>query len=205
MIKLYGFGPTRSARPKWALQELDVPFEEINGRSLMGTKEYAKIHPQAKLPALEHNGKVVFESVAIVNYVADMFPEKGLIAKSGTYERALHDQWSCFALAELEAWVWSNAKHQRFYEEGKRSLSVVQTNTEEYQKSASVVETVLGNQEYILGSQFSAADINLSYVLNWGRCWGLLKDFKNIDRYLNTLHARPANTLVEQTEFFKKM
>lgn len=164
MFKLYGFGPTRSVRPKWALQELGLQFEEIDGKKLIGTAPYAEVHPQAKLPALDHNGKIVFESVAIVNYLADMHPESNLIPKAGTYERALHDQWSCFALAELEAWIWSIAKQKRFYPEEKRAAVVVETNTEEFRKSAAIVEKVLGKQTYILGDEFSAADINLSYA-----------------------------------------
>jgi glutathione S-transferase len=204
MFTLYGFGPTRSARPKWILQELGAKFQEVDGRKLIGTEEYAKIHPQAKLPALDHNGKIVFESVAIVNYLADMHPEANLIPRAGTYERALHDQWSCFALAELEAWLWSNAKQQMFYPEEKRAAAVVATNTEEFRKSAKVVDSVLAKQDYILGNEFSAADINLSYSLNWGRCFGALEDQANIRRYLDRLHDRPASPLREQTEFFKK-
>jgi glutathione S-transferase len=204
MFKLYAFSPTRSARPKWILQELGLTFEEVDGKSLVGTPEYRKLHPLGKLPALDHNGKIIFESVAIVNYLADMHPGSKLIPAAGTYERALHDQWSCFALAELEAWVWSNVKHQHLYPEEKRVPGVVKTNTEEFQKAAGVVDAVLAKQPYILGDQFSAADINLSYVLNWGRASHVLGEQRHVGEYLDRLQQRPASTLAEQAAFFKK-
>ncbi len=129
-IQLYAFGPTRSLRAKWALQEAGLPFEMLDGRAAQGDPEYRKIHPLGKLPALVHDGKVVFESIAIVNYVATLVPEKNFVPTTA-YERALYDQWSCFALAELEAWVWSNAKHNFLYPEEKRVKEVLPLNAEE--------------------------------------------------------------------------
>src|SRR5689334_14318343 len=110
-MKLYGFGPTRSARAKWALQEAGLEFEAIDASKMMGTDPYKRIHPLGKLPALVHDDRVVFESVAIVNYVGALVPKRGFVP-SEPFARAIYDQWSCFALAELEAWLWSNAKHQ---------------------------------------------------------------------------------------------
>jgi glutathione S-transferase len=203
-IQLYGFGPTRSVRAKWALQEAGVAFEMLDGRAAQGTPDYKKVHPLGKLPALVHDGRVVFESVAIVNYVASLVPDKGFVP-TNAFERALYDQWSCFALAELEAWLWSNAKHSFLYPEEKRVPQVVSVNAEEYMKSAAVVDKQLADKDFILGKSFTFADINVGYPLNWGRCMGLTKDFANINKYLDRLDARSACALKEQTEFFKAM
>jgi glutathione S-transferase len=53
------------------------------------------------------NGKPLFESAAIVTAIADLVPEKNLIAKAGTWSRNLHYQWVCFALTEMEPYVHS--------------------------------------------------------------------------------------------------
>ena len=120
MFKLYGFIPTRSARAKWALQEVGAEFEYIERAGLIGSEELTKLHPLGKVPVLLHDDRAVFESVAIVNYICDLYPDADLIPKTGTYDRALHDQWSCFALAELETWTWIMAKHSNLLPEGRR-------------------------------------------------------------------------------------
>lgn len=204
MIKLYGFGPTRSARVEWVLKELGLRYELVDGRSLMGTDEYKRIHPLGKLPAVEHNGKVLFESTAIVTYFADMYPERGLTPKHGTYERALYDQWTSFASTELESWIWSNAKHTILYPEERRVPAIVEPNTQELRTSAKVIDDLLASRDYILGDEFTAADINVGYVLNWGRCNGTLGETRHIGPYLDRLHERPHNMLVAQTEFFTR-
>lgn len=205
MFKLYAFAPTRSVRPKWALQELGLQFQEIDGSTLKNDPEYKKIHPLGKIPALEHNGKILFESVAIVNYLADMHPEANLIPRVGTYERALHDQWSAFALSELEAWVWSTVKNLRMYPEAQRVPAVAHNNSLEFKKSAAVIEQVLTKQPYMLGERFSATDINVAYVLNWGRGANLVGELPKVNDYLDRLHQRPASPLQEQTDFFKSL
>jgi glutathione S-transferase len=202
-IKLYGFGPTRSVRAKWALEEAGLAYEAIDGSKLMGTADYKKIHPLGKLPALVHEGKVLFESVAIVNYVGSLVPEKNFIPTE-LFARAQYDQWSCFALAELEAWVWSNAKQTFVYPEEKRAPKVLETNREEYRTSAAVLDKHLADRPFLLGSSFTFADINVGYVLNWGRWTGLTSDLPNVNAYVDRLNERPACALKEQTDFIKK-
>lgn len=203
-IRLYGFGPTRSVRAKWALQEAGLPYEAAGGFEATRDEAYQRIHPLAKLPALIHDGRAIFESVAIVNYIGALVPEKKFVPTE-PFARALYDQWSCFALAELEAWLWSNAKHQTLYPEAKRVPAVVPANQEEFAKAAAVVDRHLADRPYILGDAFTFADINLGYTLNWGRCVRALVGLPNVDAYLKRLNARPACALQDQTEFFKKV
>ena len=125
-IELYEFAPTRSQRPLWTLLELDVPHEKISGRELIGSDRLRQAHPLAKLPALKDNGRPLFESAAICTWLADSHPEKGLISPSGTWERALHDQWVAFVLTELEAHLWSTARNQfeHYYPEERRVTAI---------------------------------------------------------------------------------
>ncbi len=64
-LKFYGFSPTRSARVRWTLQELDVPFEAVEDRKIIGSDELRKLHPLGKVPVLEADNKVLIESAAI--------------------------------------------------------------------------------------------------------------------------------------------
>ena len=190
-ITLYGFGGTRSARCQWTLQELGVDFEFIEKRELIGSDELRDFHQQAKLPAIVVDGAPIFESVAICNYVCDLFPDKHLIPPTGTKERALHDQWCAFTLSEMEAYLWSNAKHQLFYPESKRVSEIVEPNVEEFRAGAAVVNELLGKQSYMLGDSFGVTDIVVAWTLNWGRRQQLIDGLENILPYLNRLFSRP--------------
>ena len=198
-MKLYEFGPTRSVRCRWLLQEMNVPFESVIANKLMRTPEYTRIHPGNKLPALEIDGKILIESVAICNYLADRFPEKNMIAKPGTWDRGLHDQWSFFAIAEMEAWLWSNAKHQFIYEASKRVPQIVEANSREFLASARIVDDALAGKEYLVGDRFSVTDIVVAYTLDWARRAGLLGDFTILNRYLDRLQARPHCALPKES------
>ncbi len=92
-IKLYELGPTRSARCRWTLLEADLEFESLgNDPKIIGSDDLKNIHPLGKLPAAIINGKPLFESAAIATAIADLVPEKELVAKPGTWSRTLHDQ-----------------------------------------------------------------------------------------------------------------
>ena len=123
-IALYEFAPTRSQRARWTLLELEVPFESISGRELIGSERLRAVHPLAKLPAMTDDGRPLFESAAISIWLADSHPEKGLIAAAGTWERALHDQWVAFALTELEAHLWSTFRNTVVYPEERRVAAI---------------------------------------------------------------------------------
>lgn len=111
-IVLYELQPTRSARVRWTLLELGIAFESIEGRGreIFALPELVQIHPMSKLPALRDSGRPLFESAAICTWLADSHPQSGLIAPSGTWPRALHDQWTAFTLAEVEANLWHTAR-----------------------------------------------------------------------------------------------
>lgn len=194
-IALYGFGPTRSARCRWTLLELGLPFEDVDDRSLVGSERLRAIHPQAKLPAVVIDGEPLFESAAICTHLCDLAPERGLIGRPGSRERALHEQWTCFALTEMEAYLWSNAKHQTFYPEDKRVDAVVAPNFEEFRAGAKVIENVLADCAFLIGGEFSVTDIVVGWTVNWGRRMGQLDDMPNLLAYLGRLFERESCTL----------
>ena len=81
-MKLYEFAPTRSIRARWALQELGVGFEAVTVNLMAGEHRdprFLAINPAAKLPVLVDGDRVLTESVAIVLYLAEKYPDRGLI------------------------------------------------------------------------------------------------------------------------------
>ncbi len=194
-IKLYGLGPTRSARVLWTLKELGLEHEYVEDRELIGSDELKAVHPLGKLPGVVIDGKPIFESVAVCTYLADAHPEANLIAKAGTWERAMHEQWSAFTLAELEAWLWVAARHTFVYPEDQRVTEVIPQCQEEAKKALGAFNDALSSSDYLVDDHFTVTDIIAAYAINWAKRTELLDEFANLTTYLERLSERPAYSL----------
>ncbi len=121
-MKLFEFAPTRSIRVRWTLQELGVEFESVTVNMIAGEHhrpEFLKINPAGKLPVLVDGNLVLTESVAIVLYLAEKYPERGLVP-AGLRQRAELNRWLLFAATELEQPLWRIARHTSLYPEDRR-------------------------------------------------------------------------------------
>ena len=194
-ITLYEYGPSRSKQARWTLQELGLEFKSVEGLEILHSDELNQVSPLGKVPAVVIDGEPLFESAAICTYLADLVPEKGLIAPSGTRERALHLQWVSFALTELEAYVWSNARNTFVLPEEQRITALFEQNNKEFKHAASVLDDVLSSADYLVGDKFSVTDILVGFTVNWGNLAGLLLQTPNLQRYLERLKERPHCTL----------
>ena len=193
-IKLYELGPTRSSRVRWVLQEAELHYESIqNGVEIFKSQELLSIHPLGKLPAVIIDNKPLFESAAIVTAIADLVPDKCLIAKTGSWSRHLHDQWVCFALSEMEPFVNSTEINTSdFVLTADQHVSdIVPQNNHMYRKAATAVEKHLIHNSYLVDDTFSATDIVMGYTLLWGQEQKLLDEYPNINSYMERLFARP--------------
>lgn len=194
-ITLYEYGPSRSKQVRWTLLELGLEFNAIEGRDILHSDELNRVNPMGKVPAVVIDGKPLFEAAAICTYLADLVPKKGLIAASGTYERALHNQWLSFSLTELEAYVWSNARNTFVLPEEQRITALFEQNNKAFVNAAKVLDKVMASTDYLVGNRFSVTDILVGFTLNWGSLLGLLEQTPNLQNYLAQLKERPNCTL----------
>ncbi|TMH53139.1 MAG: glutathione S-transferase family protein [Betaproteobacteria bacterium] len=198
-IKLFELGPTRSARCRWTLLEAGLEYESIGNRpDIIGSEELRKVHPLGKLPAAIIDGRPLFESAAISTAIADLVPEKDLVAKPGTWSRALHDQWVCFALTEMEPWVSSTELNSLDFvlPKDQHVPAIIQQNSMMFRRSAAALEEVLGTTAYLVEDRFTVTDIIVGYTINFGHEQGLVSEFPNLMAYLKRLYQREHCTLV---------
>jgi glutathione S-transferase len=197
-LTFFEFSGSRSDRVLWALQELDVVFERRNDQGLFGSDELKAVHPQGKLPAIMDDGRPLFESAAICTWLADKHADKGLCFASGTWERALHDQWTAFVLSELEAHLWIRARNTFIYEKGDRLKAVFEQADKEAVASIATLDTHLSANEYMVAGQFSVTDIITGFATNWAQSTGVTGDAPHVEAYNARLRERP-NYPVEKT------
>lgn len=193
MIKLYGFPQTRSSRVAWALEEANAEYEYglVNLRA--GEHKQAAflaINPFGKIPSLVDDNLVISESAAICTHIAEKFPAAKLIPFDAK-GRAEYFQWLFFVVSELEAHLWTAAKHDRLLPEDKKVPAVVSTSFWEFEKASAVLSAHLKDHQYIAGDEFSAADIVCVSVLHWAHQQKVPLD-NTLLNYMNTLSERPA-------------
>ena len=192
-MKLYEFGPTRSIRVRWTLQELGVEFESIRINLLAGEHlqpKFLKINPAGKIPVLVDDDLVLTESVAIVLYLADKYSNKGLVPTE-LKERAQVNRWLLFAATELEQPLWRIARNTMLYPEDQRLPADVVLASQEFKAMAAVLEDHMQRRQFLVGDTVTVADFVAAYTLDWANEDRLLDDCPQLLAYMKRMYARP--------------
>lgn len=204
MLHLYGCPMTRSTRVAWALEEAGLPYQYsvIDVKAGEGFKSpFLAVNPAGKVPVLTDGDLVLTESAAIGIYVGDLAPSSGLVPAFGTKERALHEQWCFFASSELEQPLWLAAKHTFAFPPDHRHPEVIPSAEWEFRRQLKVLAAGLGNKPFILGEQFTIADILLSHILTWAtRGMKLELDNQVLSAYQQRTQSRPALARAHERE-----
>ena len=202
-LTLYGYPNTRALRVTWLLEELGLEYQYKYVDLLEGEArepQFLEINPAGKLPALKTEGGVITESLAIINYVCALNPEAQLIPSLSPFRRAQYDQWCSFAIAELEQPMWSISKHKFALPKQYRFIDAIPSFEYEFQVALDLLSRGLGTNDYILGDQFSAADILLGHSLFWGVSFKQNIPQENINAYIGRLGVRPALNVAMEKE-----
>ncbi|WP_310632024.1 glutathione S-transferase family protein [Paraburkholderia sp.] len=192
-MKLYGFAGTRSQRALWGLKEVDADFEFISVNLLEGEHkrpDYLRLNPAGKVPVLVDGDRVIPESAAIVLYLADKYPEKGLLPDD-LDARAQVYRWTMFAVTELEQPLWRITRHSFIYPPDKRSPADIELARGDFTTMATILEKHLEGREFIVGDRLTVADCVTAYLIDWAGEVQLLDGFPRLLSYLERLYARP--------------
>ena len=202
MTELYEYPPTRSQRAKWALEELGIEYSShiINlPEGQQNSDAYRAIHPLGVVPALKTDTYTIFESVAIVLQLIDEHPEATLAPAIGSPERATYYQWSVFACAELDPPLMMYFDNtMRLPEHGHPPGAPHDSNLADRARGdfairADMLSRVLGDRDYLLGSDFSGADILVGHSCFMATQTGLIGHHPILEAYYGRLQLRPAH------------
>ncbi len=179
-------------RSLWLLEELGAEYEHNPIDSQEGAKQpdYLAINPNAKIPALEDDGLVLFESMAINLYLARKY--EGLQPK-GAADEARAVQWSVWAMTEIEPPLVVVLRNRMTAAEDERDEAAAKDGEVQLQKPLEVLNNALEGQPYLLGTAFSVADLNVASVLSWIRFLKVgLSAYPNVERWFGECTSRPA-------------
>jgi glutathione S-transferase len=192
-MKLYGFAGTRTQRALWGLKEVDADFEYVSVNLLEGEHkrpEFLRLNPAGKVPVLVDGDRVIPESAAIVLYLADKYPEKGLLP-ADIDERVEVYRWTMFAVTELEQPLWRITRHGFLYPPEKRLPADIELAREDFTAMAAILEKHLEGREFIVGNALTVADCVTVYLIDWANECQLIDGFPRLQAYLERLYARP--------------
>jgi glutathione S-transferase len=192
-MKLYHSPRSRSVRIYWLLEELGVPYELATIDFTPPARPFAQPTPSGKVPTLEDGEVTMFESGAILEYVLERYGQGRLAPAPGSPARAAFLQWVHFAEATAFAPLGNIAWHTIF----KRNADQIPDVIGDYRTWAAaafeVVDRAVTGKAYLLGAEFSGADIMMGYTLMCAKWFGMLAEgYPNLVSYLARLEARPA-------------
>lgn len=196
-MKLYGYRNGRTLRALWALEEIGAPYEFVEVDLKRGEHrepEFLGLNPAGKVPVLDDGGTIVTESAAICMHLADRHPDSRLLPPVGTPERTECYRWTSFILTELDAPLWTIAKHRFALPSDRRVPAVIETASWEFRNAASVLASALKDRPYLAGAAFSVADILAGHTLLWAKSARIPLGSDFPDAYFERLLARPAVT-----------
>ena len=173
MLKIYHAPRTRGFRVIWLCEELGIPYE-INpvdfSPAYRSRPEWRKLSPVGKLPVMTDGKLTMYESGAMVQYVLDKYGDNRLQPAQGTAEHAMYLQWSWFAEATFARPLGEIVNHKRVFADNP-SQEIIDEMKDRARQCAQAVGNAVDARTWILGEEFSAADIMMGYTL---RLYGLL-------------------------------
>ncbi len=193
-LTLYYSPNTRATRVAFMLEELGVPYERVVLDFAKGehkTPEYLRIHPHGWVPALVDGETIIHETAAICLHLADRFADRGLAPPVGSPERGTYYQWVVYSVATVEPSL-ADVFFQLERPAEQRDEAILRSARERFGLAAAVLASALRGRTYLLGEQFSAADVMVGAMLVWAGAMGLLQGQPELEAYVGRIRSRPA-------------
>ncbi len=195
MITLHHVAQARSFRILWLLEEMGLEYRlrhwNFFDKSLR-SDEFRALSPAARVPALEIDGQVLFESGAIIEYLLETRPHLGLLRPPGDAERAAWLQWLHFAETIGQHLANLTQHHIALREEWMRSPTVMRLEARRLEKVLEVVERSVAGHDWLLPSGFTAVDVAVGYGVVIARRFVPPRLLPALDGYYRRIAARPA-------------
>lgn len=193
-VKIYGVPKSSSGRCFMMLEELGIPYENppLDMRAKEHKSEsFLKLNPNGKVPVLIDGDFVIWESIAINSYLADKHKPE-LLGKTPT-ERGVQQQWSTWAMVDLQPPLVEILVQMIFTPEEKRNMTAVEKAREKVPGMLAILETALKGKDYVLGKDISVADFNLASVVSLAQMFEFdFKPYPAVSAWLKRMGERPS-------------
>ncbi len=189
-LTLYHAAPSRSSIVHWMLEELGEPYDIQlvsfkKGENLK--PEFLAINPMGKLPTLKHGDAIISEAAAICTYLADEYPQAKLNIPVGNPQRGAYLKWLFFGPSCVEPAILERAYPRK--EPAPRTAA----GFADFDTVMNVLaQGTRAADPYLMGKQFTAADVIIGSGLRWGMMFKLIPERPEFTAYVGRLSERPA-------------
>jgi len=189
---IYGVSGSRALRSLWGIEEVGIEYTHVPTHFFEDTKtdEYLGVNPNGRIPALVDGDLTLFESMAINLYLTKTYAP-ALYPKTPADE-AMAIQWSVWAISEIEP-LQMKIVVERFFNQDNMDQGIIDDATQALERPLTVLNDQLANQPYLLGHEFSVADLNVAGVMLLLRMLQFdLSGFGNITKWTERCYDRDA-------------
>jgi glutathione S-transferase len=165
-LRIYGIARTRAFRVLWIAKELDLDYEHIPleiGAAGAGKPDYLAINPNGRLPAIDDGGFVLWESLAITLYLAK---KHGRLYPKTLEGEAKAWQWSLWSVQEVDRGVNIWSLHAVRLPPEDRDPQRLNEALKVIAAPFKVLDGALAARPYLLGDEFTVADLNVAAVIS---------------------------------------
>jgi len=192
MITVHHLNDSRSQRVLWLLEELGLPYE-IKHYKRMETRlappELKAIHPLGKSPVITDDGRTIFESGAIIDYVIRRHGGGRLQPDPSTPAYDDYQMWMHYAEGSAMLPLMLHLYVSRLGDGGAPLRPRIES---EIANHLGYLDGHLKDRRYLLDAEFTGADIQMSFVGEIAQAYGKRATLPNLDAWVKRLHARPA-------------
>jgi glutathione S-transferase len=165
MLTFYGTSKSRSARSLWALEELGLKYEHVPVEVAKAkSPEHLVRNPNGHIPVLSDDGHYFWESMAINLHLAEKFGKAPLWPATADGHGDCY-KWSFFGMTEIEPHLMTILRNRLFLPPDQRDEKAIQSAIESLKSPLKVLDDQLKSQPYLLGNDFTIADLNVAAVL----------------------------------------
>lgn len=168
-LKVFHAAPSRSVRIVWALEELALPYELVAikfDRAYFRSPEWRALSPTGKIPVLHDDGRPLVESVAVIHYLAETYAEGRLARRPLDADYGAFLQWMHYGEAGMGPYGAMLFAQTRLLPPEQRLEPMKKWAMIESKNACGFLEAALEKGPFILGPDFSLADISLGYMLH---------------------------------------
>ena len=188
MYQVIGTIPSRTFRVLWMLEELGLDYDHVNAGPQ--SAEVRALNPAGKVPVLVTNGVTLTDSTAILNFLADRHGR--FTFPPGTNDRARQDGFTQFVNDELDACLWTAARHSFVLPEEKRVPEIKAPLKWEFARSIDELMRRIGDGPFLMGAEMTVPDILAAHCGNWAYGAKFPLENEAFNAYVARMRARPA-------------
>ena len=170
-LKIYGIPRSRAFRTLWMAKELGLDYDNVPidmGKGDTRTPQFLAVNPNGHIPAIDDNGVVLWESMAINLYLAKKHGT-GTLYPARLEDEARAWQWSFWGMTEVERPVLTALFNRALLPEAKRDAAAADEAERQLQEPLKVLDQAVTARPYLLGDDFTVADLNVASILSWAR------------------------------------